>query len=80
VAVQPVREKYSKRVGLWQTEIAQLNEVAHMWVYRDATERAAVRARLMQDSDFRQFLSAATPLLVHMQSIILSPTSFSPMK
>jgi len=80
VAVQPVREKYSKRVGLWQTEIAQLNEVAHMWVYRDATERAAVRARLMQDSDFRQFLSAATPLLVHMQSIILSPTSLSPMK
>ncbi len=80
VAIQPVREKYSKRVGLWQTEIAQLNEVAHLWVYRDAADRAAVRARLRKDSDFLQFLGVATPLLVHQQSIILSPASFSPMK
>jgi len=33
-AIMPVREKYSKNVGLWQTEIAQLNEVVHLWAYR----------------------------------------------
>jgi len=80
VAVTPVREKYSKRVGLWQTEIAQLNEVTHLWVYRDVAERAAVRSTLSRDPDFQQFLREATPLLAHMQSIILSPASFSPMK
>ncbi len=80
VAVMPVREKYSKRVGLWQTEIAQLNEVAHMWVYRDVADREAVRAKFRQDPEMQKFLREATPLLMHMQSIILSPASFSPMK
>ena len=80
VAVMPLREKYSPRVGLWQTEIAQLNEVAHLWVYGDLNERDAVRAKMGSDPEWRNFLSKATPLLAHMQSIILKPAPFSPMK
>ena len=30
-AALPAREKYSKIVGLWQTEAGQPNEVCHMW-------------------------------------------------
>ncbi len=33
--IMPVREKYSKNVGLFQTEVAQLNEVVHLWAYRE---------------------------------------------
>ena len=43
-AIMPVREKYSRRVGLWQTEMGQLNEVVHLWAYR-RSERARGRAR-----------------------------------
>jgi len=79
-AIQPVREKYSRRVGLWQTEMGQLNEVVHMWAYPDLNERAAVRAKLGQDPEWQAFLAKGTPLLAHMQSTILIPTAVSPMK
>ncbi len=32
-AALPAREKYSKIVGLWQTEAGQPNEVCHIWAY-----------------------------------------------
>jgi len=79
-AIQPVREKYSRRVGLWQTEMGQLNEVVHMWAYGDLNERVAVRAKVGQDPEWQAFLGKATPLLAHMQSTILIPTTVSPMR
>lgn len=79
-AILPVREKYTRRVGLWQTEIGQLNEVVHLWVYRDLNDRAAARAKLGQDPEWQAFLAKATSLLAHMQAIVLSPASHSPMK
>src|SRR5512142_712937 len=42
--VLPAREKYSRNVGYWQTEVSQLNEAVHLWVYRDLNDRAAARA------------------------------------
>jgi hypothetical protein len=79
-AIQPVREKYSRRVGLWQTEMGQLNEVVHLWAYGDLNERAATRAKVGQDPEWQAFLAKATPLLAHMQSTILVPTTVSPMR
>ena len=34
-AVMPVRQKYSKYVGIWTGEAPQPNEVLHMWNYPD---------------------------------------------
>src|SRR5215831_3694021 len=39
-AIMPIREKYSKNVGVFQTEVAQLNEAVHIWAYRDLKHRA----------------------------------------
>jgi hypothetical protein len=79
-AILPLREKYTRRVGLWQTEVGQLNEVVHLWVYRDLNERAAARAKLGQDPEWQAFVGKATPLLAHMQSVVLVPAPHSPMK
>lgn len=79
-AVMPTRDRYMRRVGLWQTEMGPLNEVDHMWVYRDLNERAAARARLAQDPEWQAFIARTTPLLAHMQAVILIPTPSSPMK
>jgi hypothetical protein len=79
-AILPVREKYSRNVGLWQSEIGQLNEVVHLWGYRDLNERAAVRAKVMQDPEWQAFLAKGYPLLAEMRSVILSPAPHSPMK
>ena len=78
--VMPTREKYMRRVGLWQTEIAQLNEVVHMWVYKDLNERAEARAELGRDPAWQSFLGRSVPLLAHMQAIVLLPAPFSKMK
>ncbi len=79
-AILPLREKYSKNVGLWQTEMGPLNEVVHLWAYRDLNERAAVRARVLQEPEWQAFLGRATPLLLEMRSVILTPAPHSPMK
>jgi NIPSNAP protein len=79
-AILPTREKYSKNVGLWQTEMGQLNEVVHLWAYQDLNERAAVRGKVMQDPEWQAFLAKGYPLLLEMKSIILSPAAHSPMK
>ena len=79
-AIMPTREKYMRRVGLWQTQIGQLNEVVHMWVFRDLNDRADARAKLGQDPAWQAFLGTSIPLLAHMQAIILNPAAHSPMK
>lgn len=76
----PHREKYSKIVGLWQSEIGELNEVTHLWAYKDLNERADVRARVLQDPAWQEYLAKAWPLLFHMSSTILVPANFSPLK
>jgi hypothetical protein len=78
--ILPTREKYSKNVGLWQTEMGQLNEVVHLWAYQDLNERAAVRGKVIQDPQWQAFLAQGYPLLLEMKSIILSPAAHSPMK
>ena len=79
-AILPVREKYSKNVCLWQTEMGQLNEVVHLWAYKDLNERAAVRGKVMQDPEWQAFLGKATPILVEMKSIAMHPSPHSPLK
>jgi len=79
-AIMPTREKYMRRVGLWQTQMGQLNEVVHLWVFRDLNERAEARAKLGLEPAWQEFLSKSTPLLAHMQAIILNPAPHSPMK
>jgi len=67
-------------VGVWQTEAGQLNEVVHMWVYRDLNDRAAARAKMAQEPEWQSFLGKSTPLLATMQSIVLIPAPFSPLR
>jgi len=78
--VMPTREKYSKIVGLWQTEMGQLNEAVHLWAYRDLNERAATRARVVQDPEWQAYLGRSAPLLLEQKAIILTPAPSSPMK
>ncbi|MBI4628966.1 MAG: NIPSNAP family protein [Candidatus Rokubacteria bacterium] len=79
-AIMPVREKYSKNVGLWQTEAGQLNEVVHLWAYRDLNHRAEVRGSAVKDPEWQKFLAASAPLLAEMRSVALVPAPSSPMK
>ncbi len=76
----PVRERYSPIVGLWTGEAPQPNEAVHMWNYPDLNARMQARAAASADPQWREFLGRGAAMLAEMQSIILSPTSFSPMR
>ncbi len=76
----PAREKYSKNVGLWTGEVPQPNELVHLWNYPDLNARAATRAAVGEDPEWKEFLGKGAGRLMEMQSVILLPTAFSPMK
>ncbi|WGR91407.1 NIPSNAP family protein [Bradyrhizobium sp. ISRA443] len=78
--VLPAREKYSKIVGLWQTEAGQPNEVCHIWAYPSLNARAEARANAMKDPAWLEFLSKGTLLLEEMHSTIMLPAPHSPLQ
>jgi len=80
VKILPVREKYSKNVGLWLGEAPQPNEVLHMWNYASVEERMKARGDLFKDPDWNAFLKRVAGLIVEMQNVLLLPTDYSAMQ
>src|ERR1700750_2628543 len=62
-AVLPAREKYSKIVGLWQTEAGPPHEGCHIWAYPSLNARVEARANAMKDPEWQEFLGKGPPLL-----------------
>ena len=79
-AALPAREKYSKIVGLWQTEAGQPNEVCHIWAYPSLNARAEARGAALEDPVWQEFLGKGSALLDEMHSTIMLPTPHSPLK
>lgn len=75
--IMPVREKYSRNVGIWTGEAPQPNEVAHMWHYPDLNTRMSTRAAVFRDPDWLGFVGKNSGAIIEMQSTLLLPTSFS---
>ena len=78
--VMPARERYSRNVGAWITEVGQPNEVCHLWAYADLNARAAARGAAGKDPDWQAFLKKSAHLIVEAQSTILLPAPHSPLK
>jgi hypothetical protein len=76
----PVREKHSKLVGMWSTEIGELNQVVHLWKYKDMAERAQVRQGLREDQEWHKIAAKLDPLIMKMENKILTTAPFSPMQ
>ena len=76
----PAREKYSQNICLWQTEAENPNEVSHMWVYDDLNQRAQARTDANSDPDWQSFLKKSGSMLKEMESTLLIPAKFSPLK
>ncbi|MBR0696320.1 NIPSNAP family protein [Bradyrhizobium lablabi] len=79
-AVLPEREKYSKIVGLWQTETGQPNEVCHIWAYPSLNARTEARGNALKDPAWLEFLGKGTAVLEEMHSTIMLPAPHSPLK
>jgi|SwirhisoilCB3_FD_contig_51_5703644_length_1012_multi_2_in_0_out_0_2 hypothetical protein len=76
----PQREKHSKLVALWNTEVGGLNAAKHLWVYDSLQHRTEVRDAMAKDAELRALRGNGVESLISQESTILLPTSFSPLR
>ncbi len=72
------RKKYSPLTGFWHTEIGPLNEIIHVWGYKDLAERARVRAEAAKDGNWppktSEFIKAMNVEIVTAFEFVPTPT------
>jgi hypothetical protein len=69
------RKKYSPLTAFWHTEIGPLNEIIHVWGYRDLAERARIRAEAVKDGVWPP---KTAEFIREMKSEIVNPFPFVP--
>ena len=74
-AALPERLKLSPLAGFWRTEVGQLNQIIHVWPYKDLNDRDATRAKAVQ---MGVWPPKASEFILEMESKILHPAPFSP--
>ena len=72
--------KYLPMLGYFVSEIGTLNQIITMWGYQSLQQRDELRAKLYADPAWIAFGPKTTPFIQTMETMILRPTHFSPMR
>lgn len=74
----PLQQQYLGDCVGWYTsmDIGQLNQVVHMWRFKDLNDRAERRASMQADPAWPAYAEAAGPFIAHQENKILSAASF----
>jgi hypothetical protein len=67
-------------IGYFHTEIGELNKVVHLWGYDSLAEREKRRIALFQDKEWLDYLKQSPDIVTFMESRILVPAPFSPIR
>ena len=61
-------------------ESGELNTYVHIWVYKDAADRAAKRAAMQADPEWQVFMqkNAEAGYLIKQENKLMTPASFAP--
>jgi hypothetical protein len=64
------------------TESGEVNTFVHLWVYKDAADRAARRAAMSADPEWQVYLekNAEAGNLVSQRNNLMTPAPFAPIK
>jgi len=71
------RKKFSQLAAFWHTEIGPLNQIIHVWGYKDLGERARIRDTAVKEGAGK-WPPKTTEFLVRQRSEIFVPFDFSP--
>ena len=74
-AGMPARTKLSRFGGFWRTEVGTLNQIIHVWPYKDLNERDHTRAEAIRTGVWPPKIADN---ILEMESKILHPAPFSP--
>jgi hypothetical protein len=69
-----------RMVGYFSTELGTLNQVVHLWAYDDLEDRRRRREVLQAQPEWQALLQKLLPLVREMESKILIPAPFSPIR
>ncbi len=72
--------KYLPMLGYFTSDIGALNQVITMWGYDSMAQRDDLRAKLYADPAWIAFGPKTTPFIQTMESAILRPAPWSPIK
>jgi len=72
----PKRLELSPLAACWTTEFGPLNQVIHVWAYKDTNERARIRAEAVKAGVWPPKVAE---FITDMKSEILEPLPFSPL-
>lgn len=61
-------------------ESGEMNTIVHIWVYESAADREQKRARMMQDPEWKNYLTenAKAGFLIEQKTSLMTPASFAP--
>ena len=71
----PDRAKLSRFGGFWRSEVGTLNQIIHVWPYKDLNERDAIRAKAIETKVWPVKIQE---FILEMESKILHAAPFSP--
>ncbi|KAJ8523287.1 hypothetical protein ONZ45_g252 [Pleurotus djamor] len=74
------RKKFVAPVGAWFSQVGRLHQVHHMWQYPSLEKRKEMREEAWQIDGWAETVSKTSQLAKFMDSIILSPLKYSPLK
>ena len=74
-AGMPARTKLSRFGGFWRTEVGTLNQIIHVWPYKDVNERDHIRAEAIRTGVWPPKIADN---ILEMESKILHAAPFSP--
>jgi len=74
------RREYVAPVGVWFSQVGRLHQVHHMWQYPDLATRKEIREKALQKDGWAETVSKTAQLAKFMDSFILVPLPFSPLK
>ena len=71
----PTRLKYSKLTGFWYTDAGALNQVIHVWEYKDGVDRMKVREEVSKDPNWPP---KTGEFIVSQENMLLKPAGIVP--
>jgi len=77
---KPVRDKYGvKLAGWYYSDVGELNQVVHIWAYRDHAHMAEAKAKVAQDLDWREkYMPRVRGLIVAQKTYVMLSPDFAP--
>src|SRR3546814_17153106 len=79
-ALEVQKDHLPHMVCYFSTDIEPPNQIVHMWGYADLNERARCRTALYTDPAWQVAVKKLLELIETMETKILVPTAFSPIK